>query len=296
MSTSRSVAIAPQLIRSVPGLALKRLVWSLVRRRQFEYVTTTRQGLRIEGNTRDWIQRHLYYFGLWEPSLSAWITSRLQPGDVFIDVGANVGYFTMLAARLVGASGAVVAVEAMPAIYEHLLRHVRANGLTNCRCVNEAAVGPDAPPEVTLFWGGEGNIGSSGMIEREGQARAVRVPARALQVILTEDECRRARIIKVDVEGVEAEAIRGLGLESRRFDPRLELIVEVAYEAERLAQREWLLGHLRDLGYFPYVLPDAHNFRCYAYPERFSGRPQRLRELPNQMQNVIFSKVDADAL
>ena len=296
MSTSRSVAIAPRLIRSVPGLALKRLVWSLVRRHEFEYVTTTPQGLRIEGNTRDWIQRHLYYFGLWEPSLSAWLARRLAPGDVFIDVGANVGYFTLLAARLVGASGAVVAVEAMPAIFEHLLRHVRANGLTNCRCVNEAAVGPDAPGEVTLFWGGEGNIGSSGMIEREGQNRAVRVPARPLRAILTDDECRRARVIKVDVEGVEAEAIRGLGLDSGRFDPRLELIVEVAYEVERLAEREWLLGHLRTLGYFSYVLPDAHNFRCYANPERFSGRPQRLREPLDRMQNVIFSRVDADAL
>jgi FkbM family methyltransferase len=296
MSTSRAVAIAPRLIRGVPGLALKRLVWSLVRRREFEYVTTTPRGLRIEGNTRDWIQRHLYYFGLWEPSPSAWLARRLAPGDVFIDVGANVGYFTLLAARLVGASGGVVAVEAMPAIYQHLLRHVRANGLTNCRCVNEAAVGPDAPREATLFWGGEGNIGSSGMIGREGQNRAIRVPARPLQAILTDDECRRARVIKVDVEGVEAAAIRGLGLDSGRFDPSLELIVEVACEAESLAQREWLFGHLRDLGYFSYVLPEAHNFRCYAYPERFSASPQRLRAPLNRMQNVIFSRVDADAL
>jgi hypothetical protein len=72
--------------------------------------------------------------------------------------------------------------------------------------------------------------------------------------------------------------------------------VEVACETGRLAEREWLLGHLRHLGYFPYVLPEAHNFRCYAYPERFAARPQRLREPLNRMQNVIFSKVDADAL
>ena len=290
------MAIAPSLLRNVPGLALKRLVWSLVRRRQFDYVTTTPHGLRIEGNTRDWIQRNLYYFGLWEPNLSSWLESRLAPGDVFVDVGANVGYFTLLAARLVGASGAVVAVEAMPAIYEHLLRHVRANGLTNCRCVNEAAVGPDAPSEVTLFWGGEGNIGSSGMIERDAEARAVRVPARPLQAILTDDECRRARVIKVDVEGVEAEAIRGLRLDSGRFDPRLELIVEVADDAERAAEREWLLRHLRGLGYFAYVLPEAHNFRLYAYPGRHSVRPQRLREPLTRMHNVIFSKVEAAAL
>jgi FkbM family methyltransferase len=290
------MAIAPHLLRSVPGLALKRLVWSLVRRRQFDYVTTTPQGLRLEGNTRDWIQRTLYYFGVWEPNLTAWIGNRLAPGDVFVDVGANVGYFSLLAARLVGASGAVVAVEAMPAIYEHLLRHVRANGLTNCRCVNEAAVGPDSPREVTLFWGGAGNIGSSGMIERDTEARAIRVPARPLRAILTDVECRRARIIKVDVEGVEAEAIRGLGLDSGRFDPRLELIVEVAEDAARAGEREWLLQHFRDLGYFAYVLPEAHNFHIYAYPERYIERPQRLREPLTRLQNVIFSRVESDAL
>lgn len=288
------MALAPRLIRSVPGLALKRLVWSIVRRRQFDYETTTPQGLRISGNTRDWIQRNLYYFGLWEPNLSAWLAGRLAPGDVFVDVGANVGYFTLLAARRVGAGGGVVAVEAMPAIYEHLVRHVRANGLTNCRCVNEAAVGPGAPREATLFWGGAANIGSSGMIVRSDQA--VRVSARPLQEILSDDECRRARIIKVDVEGVEAEAVRGLGLESGRFDARLELIVEVAHDTERLAERDWLLGYLQDLGYVPYVLPESHNFRGYAYPERFVVRPKRLLQPLTRMHNVIFSKVAADSL
>lgn len=288
------MAIAPRLIRSVPGLALKRLVWSLVRRRQFDYQTTTPQGLRIAGNTRDWIQRNLYYFGLWEPNLSAWLAGRLSPGDVFVDVGANVGYFALLAARCVGAGGGVVAVEAMPAIYEHLLRHVRANGLTNCRCVNEAAVGPGAPREATLFWGGAANIGSSGMIVRSDEA--VRVPARPLREILTDEECRRARIVKIDVEGVEAEAVRGLGLDSGRFDARLELIVEVAHDQERLAERDWLMQYLQDLGYFPYVLPESHNFRGYAYPERFLERPQRLRQPLTRMHNVIFSKIESESL
>ncbi|HEY7640765.1 MAG TPA: FkbM family methyltransferase, partial [Steroidobacteraceae bacterium] len=259
------MAIAPGLIRAVPSLPLKRLVWSLVRRREFDYTTTTPDGLRIEGNTRDWIQRMLYYFGLWEPNLSAWLVSRLAPGDVFVDVGANVGYFTLLAARRVGPSGSVVAVEAMPAIYQHLLRHVRSNALANCRCVNEAAVGPDAQREVALFWGGAGNIGSSGMIASTDVAQPVRVPARPLREILTDDECRRARVIKVDVEGVEAEAIRGLGLDSGRFDSRLELIVEVVHQPERMAERDWLLRHFQDLGYCPYVLPESHNFRAYAY-------------------------------
>ena len=290
------MTLAPRLIRSVPGLALKRLVWSCVRRREFAYSTITPRGWRITGNTRDWIQRNLYYFGLWEPSLSAWIESRLSPGDVFVDVGANIGYFTLLAATPVGPSGQVVAVEAMPAIFEHLAAHVAANSLTNTRLINEAAVGPGDPAEVLLYWGGAGNIGSSGMIRRDEDAQSVRVAARPLSQMLTSDECRRARLIKMDVEGVEARAIRGLGLERGCFDSRLELIVEITVEPQSGAEAEELLQYLAGLGFFPYVLPENHNFSCYAYPQREVPRPQRLRQPLTHIQNVIFSKIDADSL
>ena len=290
------MTLAPRLIRSIPGLALKRLLWSLVRRREFEYTTTTPRGWRITGHTRDWIQRNLYYFGLWEPSLSAWIESRLSPGDVFVDVGANIGYFTLLAAQRVGPSGKVVAVEAMPSIYQHLATHVAGNSLANARLINEAAVGPGDPADVLLYWGGEGNIGSSGMIRRSEHAQSVRVAARPLAQMLTEEECRRARLIKMDVEGVEARAIRGLGLERDCFDARLELIVEITVEPESGSEPQELLQYLARLGFFPYVLPESHNFRHYAYPQHAAVRAQRLRQPLTHIQNVIFSKVDAESL
>lgn len=291
-----AVALAPNLIRRVPGLALKRLLWSFVRRREFNYHTTTMSGYHITGNTRDWIQRNLYYFGLWEPNLSSWIESRLSPGDAFIDVGANIGYFTLLASRQVGASGKVVAIEPMPAIFEHLAAHVAANGLPNTRLVNEAAVGPGGPREVMLFWGDKNNMGSTGMIRRNEGTQSVTVPARALADILTDDECGRARVVKVDVEGVEADTVRGIGLESGRFSDQVELVVEVSYEPERLVARDWLMQYLKDLGFFAYVLPENHNFCRYAYPKREVLRPLRLKQPLTRMQNVIFSRVDADSL
>ncbi|MBM0108624.1 FkbM family methyltransferase [Steroidobacter sp. S1-65] len=191
------MALAPQLIRALPGLPLKRMLWSLVRRREFHYETVTPRGWRISGHTRDWIQRTLYYFGLWEPNLTAWIESRLKRGDAFIDVGANVGYFTLLASRCVGTDGNVVAIEAMPAICEHLARHVRDNGISNTRVVNKAAVGPDAPSEVRLFWGEAGNLGSTGMLQQDSASPSICVPASTLADILTDAECRRARLMKV---------------------------------------------------------------------------------------------------
>lgn len=290
------MAIAPKLIRCAPGIALKRLLWSLLRRREFAYETVTPQGWRISGHTRDWIQRTLYYFGSWEPNLTAWIVSRLKNGDVFVDVGANVGYFTLLAARCVGPEGRVVAVEAMPAIFEHLAKHVRDNGLTNARLVNKAAVGPGSPPEVELFWGSGENIGSTGIIDRGGGGRGVTIAASTLSDILTDDECARARLIKVDVEGMEPETVDGLRLASRRFSKDLELIIEVAYDPQRMAQRAWLFDRLHGLGFYSYVLPETHCFHHYAYPERSHERPRRVREPLTRLHNVIFSRIDADHL
>jgi FkbM family methyltransferase len=290
------MTFVPRLLRGIPGLQLKRLVWSLVRRREFAYSTTTPRGWHITGHTRDWIQRNLYYFGLWEPNLSAWIESRLSPGDVFIDVGANIGYFTLLAANRVGPSGAVVAVEAMPAIFQHLASHVAANGLSNTRLINEAAVGPDDPHEVLLHWGGAGNIGSSGMLRQATQSESVKVPARTLAQMLTAEDCRRARLIKVDVEGVEGRTIRGLGLERGGFNERLELIVEISADAAAGTDPEDLLRYFAGLGYWPYELREDHYFHRYAYPASAVTRPQRVRQPLTGVHNVIFSKIDADAL
>lgn len=290
------MTFVPALLRGLPGLALKRLLWSLVRRREFAYSTTTPRGWRITGHTRDWIQRNLYYFGLWEPNLSAWIESRLSPGDVFVDVGANIGYFTLLAANCVGPSGAVVAVEAMPAIFQHLASHVSANGLTNTRLINEAAVGPNDPPEVLFYWGGAGNIGSSGMIQHATQTESVKVAARTLAQMLTAEECRRARLIKVDVEGVEGRTIRGLGLERGGFDERLELIVEISAGTEVETDPNDLLQYFAGLGFFPYELREDHYFHRYAYPASAVSRPQRVRQPLTGVHNVIFSKSDADSL
>jgi FkbM family methyltransferase len=290
------MTFVPRLLRGIPGLQLKRLVWSLVRRREFAYSTTTPRGWHITGHTRDWIQRNLYYFGLWEPNLSAWIESRLSPGDVFIDVGANIGYFTLLAANRVGPSGAVVAVEAMPAIFQHLASHVAANGLSNTRLINEAAVGPDDPYEVLLYWGGAGNIGSSGMLQHATQTESVKVNARTLAQMLTPDEYRRARLIKVDVEGVEGRTIRGLGLERGGFDERLELIVEISAGPDVETDPADLLEYFAGLGFFPYELREDHYFQRYAYPATAVSRPQRVRQPLTAVHNVIFSKLDAESL
>ena len=63
---------------------------------------------------RDLIQRMILHFGVWEPDVSRVIEQSLAPGDVFVDIGANIGYDTLLASSRVGPTGRVVSIEASP--------------------------------------------------------------------------------------------------------------------------------------------------------------------------------------
>lgn len=81
---------------------------------------SARFGGRFTVTTSDIVQRYLYTFGAWEPHLSAWIACRLTPGDTFVDVGANIGYYTMLTSHLVGPTRHVAAIEPVPCGPSHV--------------------------------------------------------------------------------------------------------------------------------------------------------------------------------
>ena len=76
------------------------------------------------------VLREMYWAGVMcEPRTTAWMLAHVQPNATVVDVGANVGYYTLLAARLVGPEGRVVAFEPNPVVRAQLERHVCDNGV-----------------------------------------------------------------------------------------------------------------------------------------------------------------------
>src|SRR5260370_41466898 len=74
------------------------------------YTATTQFGAKfLNCSFADFLTRRLILFGIWEPSLTAFFTRRLTPGDVFVDVVSNIGYYSLLASVLVGRAGRVLA-------------------------------------------------------------------------------------------------------------------------------------------------------------------------------------------
>src|SRR5262249_14717294 len=148
-------------------------------------------------------------FGLWEPNITSWISSSLRRGDSFIDVGANIGYYSLLASSLVGQQGSVVAVEASPKTFSELQTNLTLNKTNNVRSVNLAA--SDRIGKVKIFRGHEHNTGLTTVLDYKGFEFECEVAAAPLSEILQPREMKHARIVKIDVEGAELSVVAGMG-------------------------------------------------------------------------------------
>ncbi|MEV0444927.1 FkbM family methyltransferase [Streptomyces spectabilis] len=263
-----------------------------------ERVVDTVFGARFAVDTRDLIQRYLYLFGVWEPHMSRWLRGRLRPGDVFVDVGANIGYLSVLGARLVGPEGRVVAIEASPEFHRRVLLHRELNGCDNIRAVNAAV--SDRRQRLTFVLASAHNMGANSVVPWDGPvASRFETQAVPLPELLEPDEIARARVIKVDVEGAEGSVVRGLAPVLDRLRPDAEIAVEVT--PERMAQLgdsvDELLETMRAHGFHTYRLLNDYAPGSYPAAVRYAGAgPDRWRGPVRGESDLIFSRVDAEAL
>ena len=291
-------------IRYAPLAAGKSSFWRRVVDPYFawhshEFVASTMFGSKIAGNTNDIIPQYIYYFGLWEPHLTRWIQRRLAPGDTFIDVGANIGYMSLLASQLVGDSGTVVAIEPSPTIVRALHGNLARNRADNVRVVDVAA--SDSHGRVKVFHGPHGNIGMTTTVDAVASKQGFRfeceVDSAPLSAILTADEMQSARLIKIDVEGAEWSVVGGMGemLSSCRSD--LEIMVEVNPEflAQQEKQPKDILSVFGNAGFHVYSLENDYSAQSYLTPQT-EKRPVRIRNPIECGLDLVFSRQSSEWL
>jgi len=260
----------------------------------------TDDGVRMRCRLPDLIQMYVHLFGCWEPDLAAFLRRRLQPGDLFVDVGANVGCMTALAGKAVGADGHVVAIECSPPVLTELRETLARNQLQNVRLVESAA--SDRHEQLTLFAGPVHNVGLTATVEHRGLQAAGRVQAAPLGDLVTDAELARARLVKIDVEGAEDRVLAGMLPVLERLHADAELVVE-------LSPTWWTNAQLRpidvlqpflDRGYHVYLLPNDYWPWRYLWPNDV-GPPRRLRDLTQlalrvPRLDVVLSRRDQDEL
>lgn len=207
-------------------------------------------GLHFELDLRDDVQRGIY-FGCYEPRDLSLVASLVRSGGTCVDVGANVGFYTLHFAKRVGPRGRVFAFEPDPRNALLLRRNLELNRFDSFVEVADAAVS-DKDGRATLHRSDEAHSGWGSLAAHAGETSSVEVPTITLDSFLDARGIDRVDFLKADVEGSEIELLRGAerSLKKRRFR---YLFIE--FNGVRLAERglglEEFLTPLEGAGYRP---------------------------------------------
>jgi FkbM family methyltransferase len=146
--------------------------------------------------------------GAYEPSMRRTLETHLAPGDVFVDLGANEGYFSVIGARLVGEKGRVVAIEPQERLSAVIAANLALNGLESVHVAQVAIT--DSPAPVTLYLTPDINTGSTGLHRSLSyNLPTQRANAQTLSALLDSLGLDHVDLMKVDIEGFEYEALLG---------------------------------------------------------------------------------------
>ncbi len=246
-------------------------------------------GDRLQVDLRDFIGSRLFHFGVWEPHVTALVLDSLRAGDVFCDVGANIGYYTVLASRLVGPGGHVIAVEPSPAALRILRENIALNGLNNVRVV-PAAVAASCG-RVALYGPSFGNAGTVSTVSREGRTSELDVEALPLAQILTQDERARLRLVKIDIEGGEGPVLGSILQDLAEFSAGTDFLAEISVDTASpdVADASELVARFHAAGFRSSAIANDYDLRAYL---GFRGpEPAQALQLPIATQtDVLFSR------
>jgi FkbM family methyltransferase len=181
-------------------------------------------GMTMELDLTDWCQRLSYFTGrFYQEELEELLSRTLRPGDHFIDIGANIGLVTLHAASLVGTRGKIWSFEPNPEAYDRLVRHLDLNDVSKNRAFNLGLGSEQAKLTLKLFGR---HSGKASLVPHDEPAiRSVAVDIVRGDKVISELDPDEPTVIKIDVEGFEVAALKGLGA---ILDGNVAVIVEVS--------------------------------------------------------------------
>lgn len=254
-----------------------------------ERVTSLPCGVRLILPLADYNWRHLYFHGSYEPHVTALVEQLLHPGETAVDVGANIGFYTARFARRVGPAGRVHAFEANPVLVDRLERMIPLNGFSDCVRLHPVAVSDREGTARFYLSDHLDTTGMSSLVRKTylEDAVSIEVPTTTLDRCAREQAIGPIALLKMDIEGAEIAALRGME-ETLRARPPRAILCEVADNRHSLAtdsvafaDGSALIAFLREWQYTPFRIgptgllpfndePVQHDEFCFLHRDALS--------------------------
>lgn len=241
----------------LPHRLLTRLRWSAWSRVKRPFVIPWLSGLRVQAGSVDESLFSIFVTGRFEPNEFHFLDAALKPGMTFIDVGANLGLYSIFAARKVGCDGVVLAIEPSSREFVKLKRNVELNHLENARLLRLAV--SDAHTEASLLVAEEEHAGHNTLGDfaySTPLAYTERVRTESLDEIVRRENLKSVDVIKMDVEGGERAALSGATQTLSMFRPLV--MIEVSDRA---------LKHQKAHSVQIWEFFSSYGYRLYAFDE-----------------------------
>lgn len=223
----------------------------------------TTSGVRLHIDPVSHFGREIIETGTYEPELTAVFKSVLRPGDVFVDIGANEGYFSILSSKIVGSTGRVLAVEPQ----SRLQPVMKTNFAENQATVDLVPMALwDSVGQAALNLASDINTGSTTLLTSKARFKKQElVRTTTLDALLAHHGISKVRLLKIDAEGAEFPILRGadalfterrVEVLSLDFHP-YHVAKEVPHQMDRwLRDRGYELSQT-GVGMWLYHLPEA---------------------------------------
>lgn len=167
--------------------------------------------LQFNAHLGDWIQHHIFFMGHYEPQLTRWIKNELPAGAVVLDIGANVGAFSLLFAKYAGPAGRVIAVEPHPQNASLLRANLQLNQLTQVVVVTAAVGSSGALVQLDGFDPrNQGLVRSRPLEGGAFGAASLVAPQLSGDALVAELDLQRLDLIKIDAEGADLDILHSL--------------------------------------------------------------------------------------
>jgi len=221
-----------------------------------------KNGIFIRVTPFDHIEQQIFWYGHYEQPVAILLENIVKPDSIVLDIGANIGYFTLIAAQK-AKKGKVVAFEPVQELSKKLQQNIRENHFQNIKVV-EAAAG-ESEKDSTIYLSTSENSGMSSLQPPEnfsGLSQAVKIIN--IDQWIKQSEIEKIDIVKLDIEGSELFALRGMKETLINFKPFLIVEINKNILANFSLVPGDIMNYLTGLGYISFDISEKGELKKYS--------------------------------
>jgi FkbM family methyltransferase len=192
----------------------------------------------------DWYQWRSFLYGTWEPEVVKALTEAVQPGSCALDIGAHIGFYTLVLSKLVGPKGVVISFEMMSETFQVLAENIRLNQCGQVRTINKALM--DRSCELRVAVSSPDLLPGTASVVNGGTSDTLNVQAVSLDDFMR-DRPERVDFMKIDVEGAESLVLQGAKTTIETTHPKM--LIEIHQFDASPPEQSPALRQLYDWGY-----------------------------------------------